>query len=127
MMPDEETNVQADPNRVKQVLHNLIINASKYGPTESEIVLRVRKMERNVYIEVQDQADTISAEEKTHLFVPYYRGKRAQEEQLPGLGLGLFICKELVEMQNGKIWLESAQNGGNVFGFSLPREGGKQN
>jgi K+-sensing histidine kinase KdpD len=121
-IPDESVLVKADQARVKQVLHNLINNASKFSGVGSEIQLLVKPNDRYVYVEVQDCADIISDEDRGHLFVPYYRGMQARQKHLPGLGLGLFVCKELIEMQNGKIWLDERKSKGNVFCFSLPRD-----
>jgi K+-sensing histidine kinase KdpD len=121
-LPEPSVVVNADSARVKQVLHNLISNASKFSPVDCEIQLRAKVVDRYLHVEVQDCAERIAEVDRGHLFVPYYRGKQARQNHLPGLGLGLFICKELIEVQQGKIWLEDRMSQGNIFCFSLPLE-----
>ena len=123
MLPDAPLWVRADSERLKQVLRNILDNAAKFSPPDSEIRLRVMNLDHSAQIEVGDSAEPIIVDDQEHLFTPYYRGKLAQQRQLPGLGLGLFICKQLIELQNGKIWLANGKQKGNVFCISLPKGG----
>jgi len=116
-LPVSLPQVEADPERVAQILLNLLTNASKFSPANTNISLQVYPMGAFLMLKVVDTALPINPEEAEHLFSPYYRSK--QVKHIKGLGLGLTICKQLVELQGGKIWVHS-QDEGNTFGFSLP-------
>jgi signal transduction histidine kinase len=110
-----------DKGRLEQILFNLLSNANKFSPTGSKIALRIREVNSNIIVEVEDVAPTVTEEEKAKLFDPYYRGEDAEKRnQFPGLGLGLAIAKKIVELHQGKIWIESKKTKGNIFAFSLP-------
>jgi len=80
-------------------------------------------LDRSAQIEVQDSAEPIGAQDHGHLFAPYYRGEKAQVKRVPGLGLGLFISKQIVELHGGKIWLaKNSEERGNLFCIMLPSE-----
>ncbi|MFC2070586.1 ATP-binding protein, partial [Chloroflexota bacterium] len=112
--------VNADKDRLEQIVFNLITNAIKYSPAYTDIVLRAKKDSEKVIIQVQDSAPLIDSEELKRLFDPYYRGQDTDEkEHLPGLGLGLYLVKRLVELHNGEIWVSGLEEKGNVFSFSL--------
>lgn len=121
-LPDAPVWTRADPLRMKQVLRNLLSNAAKFSPHSSNIYLRITALERSAQIEVEDSAELIDPQEQEHLFTPYYRGTKAQEKHVPGLGLGLFISKRLVELQGGKIWLAQNEKRGNHFYILMPKE-----
>lgn len=107
---------QADPDRVVQVLLNLLTNASKFSRRHATIWLQAYSANGELVLEVRDSAPPIDPEEAELIFNPYYRGKRRGRG---GLGLGLFICKKLVQLHGGRIWVETAGSG-NSFKFSLP-------
>jgi len=107
---------QADPDRVVQVLLNLLTNASKFSQPDTKIWLRAHSVNGEVVLEVHDSGLPIGAEEAKQVFNAYYRGKRGGRG---GLGLGLFICRKLVQLHGGRIWVET-NNSGNSFKFSLP-------
>jgi len=118
---------KADKERIEQVVLNLMSNANKFSPTGGKITLRAREAQDKILVEVEDSAPVISDEEKSKLFDPYYRGGNEDErERVPGLGLGLAICKKLVEQHQGKIWIENESGKGNTFIFSLPIWNGEQ-
>lgn len=108
----------ADPARLEQIVLNLLTNASKFSPPAGQITVQVYRMDGHVAVEVTDSAPSITAEEKENLFRPYYRGKQAKN--IPGFGLGLTICKRLVELQGGEIQVQPGKGGGNVFRFTMP-------
>ena len=113
--------MKGDKDRLEQVLYNLLSNANKFSPTGSTVILRAGVVDGKVEVEVIDSAPAITEEEKTKIFSPYYRGDDAKERMLPGIGLGLTICKKLVELHNGDMWVHSNAGGkGNIFAFSLP-------
>jgi len=101
------------------VLTNLLSNATKFTPKGGSIVLRARKRGSDLVIQVQDNGIGIPEEKQKRLFEPYYRAKLGKGERR-GLGLGLTLCKRLVELHKGKIWVESQEGKGSTFSFSLP-------
>ena len=111
--------VKADLERTRQVLINLIGNAIKY--TEQGVVtVSTEKKEKEVVVHVQDTGIGMSVEVQKKLFGKFYRVKTEKTRQITGTGLGLWITKQLVEKQGGKIWVESAEGKGSTFSFSLP-------
>jgi len=114
---DSLPQVEADPARVEQVLFNLLTNASKFSPKGTNILVRASRIDKYIQIDVEDVATPIKPGKKGLIFRPYYRDE--QTSDIPGLGLGLSICKRLVELQGGHIWVKSHDNG-NVFSFTLP-------
>jgi two-component system aerobic respiration control sensor histidine kinase ArcB len=111
--------VWGDEERLRQVVLNLLINASKFTPEGGKITLKANKNERAVIVEIEDTGPGIPEEEQKRLFQPYHR-QIGDRERLSGLGLGLALCKYLVELQGGKIWVESEEGKGSTFGFSVP-------
>ena len=111
--------VWGDEERLRQVVLNLLINASKFTPEGGKITLKANKNERVVVVEIEDTGPGIPEEEQKRLFQPYHR-QIGDRERLSGLGLGLALCKYLVELQGGRIWVESEAGKGSTFGFSVP-------
>jgi len=111
--------VWADEERLRQVVLNLLINASKFTPEGGKITLKAREEDGHLVIEVQDTGSGILEEEQERLFQPYHR-QVSDRERLSGLGLGLALCKYLVELHNGKIWVESKMGEGSTFAFTIP-------
>ena len=111
--------VTADKQRLEQILLNLLSNAIKFTPKGGQIILRAKRDKENLIVEIQDTGPGISEEEQLKLFRPYYR-VLADRQRFPGVGLGLSITKELIELHGGKIWVESKLGKGSTFAFSLP-------
>jgi len=113
--------VYADEERVRQIMFNLINNACKYASTGEKIIIRGREDadSKVVVIEVQDFGRGIPKDKKRTLFKPGYQFS-SQNEGPGGLGIGLTLCKILVELQGGRIWFESAPGKGSSFFFTLP-------
>lgn len=119
MKVESALNVEADEQRLEQILNNLISNAIKYTPAGGRITIKAKKQVANLIVEVIDTGHGISVEEQQKLFRPYYRVP-ADRRRYNGIGLGLYITKQLVELHNGKIWVESNSGQGSKFAFSLP-------
>jgi PAS domain S-box-containing protein len=118
-LPDSLPPVWADADRLRQVVQNLLINASKFTPEGGKITLRAKERDGSLVVEVQDNGPGIPKEDQKRLFQPYNR-QLGDREHLSGLGLGLALCKYLVELQDGEIWLNSTVGKGSTFGFSIP-------
>jgi signal transduction histidine kinase len=121
-VPEKLPGIQADPARVEQVVSNLVRNAMKYGSEGGRIDVRAVPAEDRLLIEVQDYGIGISPSDQLRLFQPYFRVER-DRERAGGLGIGLALCKQLVEAHGGKIWVESEVGKGSTFKFSLPLGG----
>src|SRR5262249_37617985 len=113
--------VQGDEMRLGQVVDNLLGNAAKYSPGETEIELSVRSEEGYVVLAVRDQGVGIAPEHVPHLFDRFYRAPGQHPAEQGGLGLGLSIVRDLVAAHGGRIWVESEGEGkGSVFLVRLP-------
>jgi PAS domain S-box-containing protein len=113
-----------DEERLRQILNNLLSNASKYSPAASDIEVGLKWSKSNldeVLLWVRDEGIGISAEEQPHIFQRFYRG-RSLDHSLSGLGLGLYLVKELVTRLSGRIWVESKAEKGSTFFVSLPMQ-----
>jgi PAS domain S-box-containing protein len=112
--------VFADPMRVGQVVGNLISNAVKYGEEGTEIEVRIEQHEGEVEIAVTNHGRGINAEDLPNLFARFMRSKEARGSGTPGLGVGLYIARELVEAHKGRIWAESTPGRTTTFHMTLP-------
>jgi signal transduction histidine kinase len=113
--------VKADRQRLEQIMLNLLSNASKFAPEGGWIRIRAMPGNHDVVVEVQDNGSGISKEEQRRLFRPYYRGE-VDRQRFPGVGLGLALSKQLVELHGGQMGLKSEIGKGSIFYFSLPIE-----
>jgi PAS domain S-box-containing protein len=118
-IPGTLPEVWGDVDRIRQIVLNLLINASKFTPEGGTITLYARQHERMLLIEVRDTGRGIPDYEQINLFQPYHR-RVGDVERLSGLGLGLSLCKMLVEMHGGRIWAESEVGKGSTFAFTIP-------
>ena len=110
-----------DPDRIEQVLVNLIDNAVKYSPEGGEVVVRAVPSAVSVRVEVVDQGMGISPAEQEAVFEKFYRGDPQHLSVPGGTGLGLYICRELVQRMGGSIGVRSRPGEGSTFWFDLPR------
>ncbi len=122
-LPSSVCMVRADVSRVQQILLNLLENAVKFTPRGGKITLRARERESFLIVEVQDTGHGMSGEEQKRLFEPYHR-RVSDRSHFSGLGLGLALCKTLVELHGGQIWVRSQVGKGSTFAFSLPLDSG---
>ncbi len=112
--------VLADSNRIRQALLNLLDNAFKFTPHGGEIVVSTRSTEDEVEISIKDNGSGIFFEEQDKIFERFYQVENAATKKHYGIGLGLSICKDIVEAQGGRIWVESREREGSNFIFTLP-------
>lgn len=111
--------VVGDYRRIQQVVSNLVLNAVKFSSEGGAITLRARASPGWVNVEVEDRGHGIARDEQARLFQPYFRVEQ-DRSRLPGLGLGLALCRQIVEAHGGGISVESELGKGSVFRFSLP-------
>jgi PAS domain S-box-containing protein len=114
--------VSGDPDRVRQILDNLVENAYQYTPVNGHILVRMRKTDQMVQVDIKDTGIGIFPEEGKRVFERFYRGEDPLVLATSGTGLGLSIVQTLVEMHKGRIWLESTgvPGEGSTFSFTLP-------
>ncbi len=111
--------VRGNLARLEQVIQNLVANAIQYSPAGSSIFITMAQAADQVTVAVRDSGIGISADRQAQLFERFYQ---AQDQPARGLGLGLYIVKEIIAQHGGQIWLESAKDSGSTFSFSLPIE-----
>jgi signal transduction histidine kinase len=119
--------VVADPDRLDQVLGNLIENALKYSPAGGTVRVTVERADGGARVSVADDGIGLPAGAAETIFTPFGRATNAAESGISGLGLGLYIGRSFVERHGGRIWAESAgENRGTTLSFWLPAEQGEQ-
>jgi signal transduction histidine kinase len=119
-LPDRLPVVEADPERITQVLRNLLDNAVKYSPGGGLIIVRAETRCNEVVISVADQGVGIAPEHLHQLFEKFFRAKTGLIQHVVGSGLGLPISHAIVESHGGRIWAESVLGHGSTFYFTLP-------
>ena len=112
--------VRADPDRVVQILTNLVDNAIKYTPSGGQITIDTLHVDGFLHIQVQDDGMGISEQDQEKLFGRFFRAESALLSGAGGAGLGLHITRSLVDLHGGEIWVESSPDQGSTFTFSLP-------
>ncbi len=111
-----------DPRRIGQVLENLVENAVKYSPEESEVRIGIAQQNGQALIDVSDEGIGIPPDDVPQVFERFHRASNVDDRRFAGMGLGLFICKGIVEQHGGRIWVESRVGTGSTFHVELPVE-----
>lgn len=112
-----------DPDRIRQVLVNLLDNAVKYSPDGGTVLLALTEDERGVLLRVSDGGIGLPAESLERIFEPFNRAPNAVASTIPGMGLGLYICRQIAEAHGGRLWAESPGLGqGTTMNLRLPDE-----
>jgi signal transduction histidine kinase len=112
--------VNADADRIRQVLVNLLTNANEYCPEGAGIGVEAKRVDSQVEIAVMDDGPGIQTEQLDHIFERFTRGEAGLTQRVGGTGLGLAISKSLVELHGGQIWVESSPGAGATFRMRLP-------
>ena len=118
---DPSLQAEADPDKLKQILINLVDNAVKFSRSDSRVSVRAQLGPAGLRIQVEDQGAGVTAEDAPHVFERFYRGRTAPAAT--GSGLGLAIAKNLARLHGGDITLLSAPGQGSTFTLSLPAAG----
>jgi PAS domain S-box-containing protein len=119
-IPDKLPSINGDPLRIERILYNLLDNAAKYSPPGSQIKVSVNTEPDRLVIGVSDRGKGLSSSEQARIFGPFQRLENARPDQARGAGLGLMVCRRLVEAHGGEIWMASKKGRGSSFFFSLP-------
>jgi signal transduction histidine kinase len=120
--PGVETNGRWDSERLEHVFANLLSNGVKYSPPETPIRLTIDGDDAVIRIAIQDEGIGIASQDLSRLFDRYTRGREAMASGIEGFGLGLYLCRGIVEAHRGRIWAESDGPGkGTTIRLELPR------
>jgi signal transduction histidine kinase len=112
---------RADPERLQRVLFNLIQNAIRHTPADGSVTVRAELNGEGLEVEVADTGSGLDPGDRERAFEPFYRGGEGQARPAGGSGLGLTICRAIVEAHGGRIWFADAPSGARVR-FSLPAD-----
>ena len=120
---DNSVTAWADPDRISEILMNLLGNAIKFSPAHGTVTLSIeRNGDQWAKVSVADTGPGIPSDEAKRIFDKFYQVSQPEQQKAMGTGLGLVIAKTLVELHGGKIWLESEAGRGSTFCFTLPAE-----
>jgi PAS domain S-box-containing protein len=112
--------VLADPDRIAQVMLNLVENAIRFSPLGGDVAIAVRRKAAEAVVSVRDHGVGIPTERQDRVFERFYRAHVGTSQDYGGLGLGLDVSREIVARHGGRIWFESEPGQGSTFSFSLP-------
>ena len=118
-IPSSLPMINADEDRLRQIILNIVNNAMKFTPMKGKINLKAEVMDSQLIVEVKDNGCGITMKDQKNLFQPHYT-MQTNGEELSGLGIGLPLCKMLVELHGGGIWVSSRRGQGSTFSFSIP-------
>jgi two-component system phosphate regulon sensor histidine kinase PhoR len=120
-LPDQPLDAEADSDKLRQILANLVDNAVKFSPDGGRVTVAARVNDEVVEVKVLDEGIGIPEEEQRRIFTKFYRGESmARDPATTGTGLGLFIAHGLVSAMGGRMWVDSREGAGSSFAFELP-------
>jgi signal transduction histidine kinase len=122
-LEDPHLSARANPEKIQRVLLNLLRNAIRHTPADGSVTVRAEAGLDAVLIEVADTGEGIAPDAREHVFEPFYRGPQDAARDSDGAGLGLTICRAIVETHGGRIWIAASEQGTRVR-FSLPNGSG---
>jgi two-component system CheB/CheR fusion protein len=121
LLPSIKVSVNADRDKISQVVNNFLSNAIKYSPKGKKIEISCEELVDSVQVKINDEGMGIKNEEKEKLFNRFYRIKNTNTKNISGFGLGLYLSAEIIQQHNGKLWVESEMGKGSTFYFNLPK------
>ena len=116
---DTNASILGDELQISQVINNLISNAIKYSPDSKKIEVHGNRVGNFMKVSVTDYGMGISAQDQTKIFERFFRARDIQKK-FPGMGIGLYICHEIIASHDGTLWVESEIGSGSTFNFTLP-------
>lgn len=116
-IPTGLPSIEADPQRIIQVLANLVGNAARYSQPQTQIMLHVQSQGSCLQVDVIDEGRGIPLDQREKVFEPFHQVDRASTK---GIGLGLALCKDLIERHQGQIWIQNHEDRGTIISFTLP-------
>lgn len=116
----EQVTINADQDKIGQVITNFLSNAVKYSPNGKNIEMQCQQKGNVVQVSVTDEGIGIKQEDREKLFDRFYRVDTQLAQNISGFGIGLYLCAEIIRRHNGKIWVESEIGKGSTFHFSVP-------
>jgi two-component system sensor histidine kinase KdpD len=122
-IPPDLPLIHADAERISQVLTNLVGNSARYSPTQTTITVTAQRVDGMVQIDVIDQGPGIPLQARARVFEPFEQVERPPSHRAGGAGLGLAICKGLIEAHGGRIWVQDRLEAGTTISFTLPVAG----
>ncbi|HLG69862.1 MAG TPA: ATP-binding protein, partial [Chloroflexota bacterium] len=120
LLAPETIPARVDPVRIRQLFDNLVENAVKYSPEGGEVIVCAQPSLSSVDVTVTDQGIGIAPEDVPYVFERFRRGLNVNDRRFPGMGLGLYICRGIVEEHGGRIWATSSQGAGTTIHVWLP-------
>ncbi|MEF8879233.1 MAG: PAS domain S-box protein [Candidatus Thermoplasmatota archaeon] len=121
-IPDDLPSLNFDKQRISQVLRNLINNAIKFTSENGDIQVGVAEQENKIKVSVNDNGKGIKKQDLPKLFKKFSQLDKGETRKTTGTGLGLYICKGIIEKHDGEIWAESTPGEGSTFSFTLPKK-----
>lgn len=121
MLPAAPLTINADADKIGQVLNNFLSNAVKYSPLTSRIEVAAIEIDGMIQVSVKDEGMGINPEDIERLFDRFYRVENQHAQNISGFGIGLYLCAEIVNRHDGKIWVNSENGNGSTFYFSIPK------
>ncbi len=115
---DGEIQITADKHRLIQVVTNFLSNAMKYSPSGTTVTIKLSKEEGKVKVGIKDQGMGIAPAQIPYIFDRFFRVDKSKH--LEGIGMGLYLCRQIINSHKGKIWVESEEGAGSTFYFSVP-------
>jgi two-component system sensor histidine kinase KdpD len=125
-VPTDLPPVDVDPTLTQKVIRNLLENAVKFSPRGQQIEVTAEQQGDVVIVGILDRGSGVPPDELDRVFEPFYRPANSKRAGEAGAGLGLAVCRRLVEMQGGRIWAEERAGGGAAFRFTLPIADGSE-
>ena len=120
LLPCKNIQVNADRDKIGQVVQNLLSNAVKYSPKGGRIEISCETVKSNLEVSINDEGPGISSADQAKLFDRYYRVESANNAKIAGFGLGLYLSYEIINRHDGSLWVKSELGKGSTFYFSLP-------
>jgi PAS domain S-box-containing protein len=119
-LPEDLPSIKADTHRIGQVITNLVSNAAKYSPAKTQIKITAEAYDGMVHVNVADQGEGIAPQDRELVFEAFRQADRKRNRYIKGAGLGLAICKGLIEAHGGQIWIQNQEMPGTTITFTIP-------